>query len=153
MTTGKGFSLEHEEVLEILPHRTPMLLIDRVLEVLPGERIRALKCVSASEPALAGHFPGRPVMPGVLLLEAMAQAGALLVHATEPFDASRQSISLLGVDRARFRRFVLPGDRLELDCAIISRRSNTWRLKASATVDQELAAEAMLLAAVGDPSP
>ena len=125
-------------ILEILPHRPPMLLVDRVDEVVAGERIRAHKNVTAAEPAFAGHFPGRPVMPGVLLLEAMAQAGAILVHTTEPFDPAVQPLMLLGIDRARFRRPVVPGDTLELTCHISARHGETWRLKASAAVDDQI---------------
>jgi len=148
--TGNARRIEAAEILELLPHRPPMLLVDRVIEVVPGSLIRAVKAVSIAEPALAGHFPGRPVMPGVLLIEAMAQACALLVHATEPFDHTRQHLALLGVDRARFRRPVLPGDTLELRCEVGSHRGGTWRLKAQAFVEGQLAAEAAILAAVGE---
>lgn len=151
--TAPSTALELREILEILPHRPPMLMVDRVLEMVPGDQIRAIKNVSGNEPALSGHFPDRPVMPGVLLIEAMAQASALLVNATEPFDAQRQSISLLGVDRARFRRYVVAGDQLELRGKISSHRSGTWRLKCQALVNDELVAEAVLLAAVGAPEP
>lgn len=135
-------------VLDVLPHRYPMLLVDRVLDVVPGERIRAVKNVSFGEPFFAGHFPDEPIMPGVLVLEAMAQTGALLAWATEPFDPKERSLYLLGVDRARFRRLVVPGDRLELLCETAARRDETWRLRASATVEGEVAAEAVILAAV-----
>lgn len=148
--TDKGPPLD---ILEALPHRPPMLLVDRVIDVEPGVSLRAVKNISMAEPALAGHFPGRPVMPGVLVLEAMAQAGALLVYATDPFDADRQPVALLGIDKARFRRPVLPGDRLELECEVVSRRGNTWRLKAKATVDGLPAADATFLAAVGEVEP
>jgi 3-hydroxyacyl-[acyl-carrier-protein] dehydratase len=130
-----------------------MLLVDRAIDVEPGVRLRAVKNISMTEPALVGHFPGRPVMPGVLVLEAMAQAGALLVHATEPFDADQQPLALLGIDKARFRRPVLPGDRLDLECQVVSRRGNVWRLKATATVDGALAADATFLASVGEVEP
>jgi len=145
-------SLDTAEILRILPHRPPMLFIDRVVEVSPNEVIRAEKEITAEEPALEGHFPppGRPVMPGVLILETMAQAGAILVHATEPFDPERQPLTLLGVDRARFRRFVVPGDTLRVECTIAARRGNTWRLKATARVGDEVAADASFLAQVGD---
>jgi 3-hydroxyacyl-[acyl-carrier-protein] dehydratase len=138
------------DILKVLPHRHPAILVDRVLEVSPGERIRAIKNVTIGEPIFAGHFPGRPVMPGVLILEALAQAGALLAYATEPFDPAERSLYLLGVDRARFRRAVLPGDRLELVCETLARRGGTWRLSATASVDGEVAAEAVILAAVAE---
>lgn len=148
--TENGDSLD---ILKVLPHRPPMLLVDRVIDVEPGVRLSAVKNISMAEPALAGHFPGRPVMPGVLVLEAMVQTGALLVYATEPFDAERQPLALLGIDKARFRRPVLPGDRLELECEIVARRGNTWRLKARAMVDSTIAADALFLAAVGEVEP
>jgi 3-hydroxyacyl-[acyl-carrier-protein] dehydratase len=142
--------LEAADILAILPHRPPFLLVDRVVEVEPGARIHAIKNVTASEPWIAAHFPppGRPVMPGVLIIEALAQAGALLVHATEPF-APDAPLALLGVDRARFHRPIVPGDAVELWCEIAARRGGVWRLRARAMVAGQLAAEATLLAAVG----
>ena len=143
-----GTRLNIEEVLRVLPHRHPAILVDRVLEVVPGARILAVKNVTISEPVFAGHFPDRPVLPGVYVLEALAQAGALLAHATDPFDPAERALYLLGVDRARFRRVIVPGDRLELRCEVAARRGDTWRLKCSASVDGEIAAEAVILASV-----
>ena len=149
-TSAGGTPLTIEDILEILPHRPPMLLVDRVTEVTPGEKIVALKSISAKEPFLEGHFPGRPIMPGVLVLEAMAQASALLVHATEPFDATSHTLLLLGIDGARFRRLVGPGDQLVIEATVSSHKKSVWRLKARAFVASDVAAEATFLASVGE---
>ena len=142
-------SLESEEILRLLPHRPPLVLVDRVLEVVPHTRILALKNVSLGEGVLAGHFPGRPVMPGVLILEAMAQAGALLAVVSSEPGPDQQDMALLGVDRARFHRAVVPGDQLSLECTVAARRGALWRLRAKASVEGQLAAEAVILAVLG----
>jgi 3-hydroxyacyl-[acyl-carrier-protein] dehydratase len=151
---GGEWALSAEEVLAILPHRPPMLHVDRVLEVVPGERIVAVREARAGDVAFAGHFPppGKPIFPGVLLVEAIAQAGALLVHRTEPFDPSRRPLVLLGIDRARFRRPVVPGDTVLIEVAVAARRGDTWRLKGQAKVRGLVAAEATILAAIGEPT-
>lgn len=143
--------LEAADIIGILPHRPPLLLVDRVLETVPGASIRAVKSVTLSEPWFAAHFPppGRPVMPGVLILEALAQASALLVHATDPFPPTAP-LALLGVDRARFHRPVGPGETMELVSEVAARRGNVWRFRTRALVEGRLAAEATLLAAVGE---
>jgi 3-hydroxyacyl-[acyl-carrier-protein] dehydratase len=134
-----------ERILELLPHRAPMLMIDRVLEL--GENyIRAEKLVSAAEPAFAGHFPGRPIFPGVLIIEAMAQAAGLWASSVSA-PALRDRLSVLaGVDDARFRRQVLPGDVLVLEARALAARSKLSKFEAKATVGGELVAEAILLA-------
>jgi 3-hydroxyacyl-[acyl-carrier-protein] dehydratase len=136
-------------IQRVLPHRHPFLLVDRVVEIEPGTRIRAYKNVSANEPFFAGHFPGNPIVPGVLILEALAQAGGLLAHATEPFDAARQALYLVGLDGVRFRHPVRPGDRLDLEVVIVKRRGGLWRQRGAASVDGQVAAEAVLLSIVG----
>ena len=132
------------DILKILPHRYPMLLVDRVLEMEPGKRIVCIKNVTANEPFFQGHFPGAPVMPGVLIVEAMAQCGAVLVLSDIP-DRDKKLFLFGGVDKARFRRPVIPGDQLRIECSIAQRRSNSVKLHGVATVDGELAAEAEML--------
>jgi beta-hydroxyacyl-ACP dehydratase FabZ len=107
-------SIEIDRILQILPHRWPFVLVDRVTHVVPGERIVGHKCVTMGEPWFQGHFPSRPIMPGVLIVEALAQIGGILAYATEPFDASSSLMYFLGIDKAKFRRTVTPGDRLSI---------------------------------------
>lgn len=140
--------LQPSDVLALLPHRYPFLLIDRVLEVEPNKRIVVLKNVSFNEPYFQGHFPGRPIMPGVLQLEAMAQAAGLLGLHSEP-DLRRDGgqVALLGIDGVRFRRVVVPGDVLRIEIVVDRARARTWRVKGTATVEGERACEAEILAA------
>jgi 3-hydroxyacyl-[acyl-carrier-protein] dehydratase len=134
-----------ERILELLPHRFPMLMIDRVLEI--GENfVRAEKLVTANEPALAGHFPGQPIFPGVLIIEAMAQAAAIWAAVSTPGVSKKLSV-LAGVDGARFRRQVVPGDVLHLEARMLAARSKLVKLEAKASVAGEIVAEAVLLAA------
>ena len=133
-----------DRILELLPHRAPMLMIDRVLE-LGENHIRAEKLVSAAEPVFAGHFPGRPIFPGGLIIEAMAQAAGIWASLSSP--ALRERLSVLaGVDDARFRRQVVPGDVLVLEARALAARSKLSKFEAKATVGGELVAEAILLA-------
>jgi 3-hydroxyacyl-[acyl-carrier-protein] dehydratase len=143
-------SLDIERILQILPHRWPFVLVDRVTEIVPGERIAGHKCVSMNEPWFQGHFPARPIMPGVLILEALAQIGGLLAYATEPFDANSSLMYFLGIDKAKFRRPVTPGDRLDLEVSILHHRTNVWKLRGEASVEGTLCAHAELLASVVD---
>lgn len=137
------------EILNILPHRYPMLLVDRVLEIEPGQRIVGLKNVSANEPFFAGHFPGRPVMPGVLIIEALAQCGGLLLMGglENPED---KVIYFLSVDAVKFRRPVVPGDQLILELDLVQGRARRGKLKGVARVDGSVAAEATILGQVMD---
>ena len=139
-------TLDIHEILKKLPHRYPFLLVDRVLELEAGKRIRALKNVSINEPYFVGHFPQRPVMPGVLIVEAMAQAGAVAVLVEEE---NRGKIAFFaGIDDCRFKRIVEPGDVLTLTCEIDAMRGPVGRGKATATVAGKLAARGTLTFAV-----
>ena len=138
------------KILSVLPHRYPFLLVDRVVEVVKGERIHAYKNVTFNEHFFQGHFPGRPVMPGVLQLEAMAQAGALLAYEGAPFDPSQKLIYLMSFDAVKFRRPVVPGDRLDLHVAIDRQKGSFWRLAGQAKVDGQLASEAEIMATIAD---
>jgi 3-hydroxyacyl-[acyl-carrier-protein] dehydratase len=139
--------LTHQEVLEILPHRYPFLLIDRVLDHEPGQWARAIKCVTADEPFFAGHFPGKPIMPGVLILEALAQTGAIALL-SEQGNAGR--IALFGgVKQARFKQMVVPGDVLELECQLTRRKGPVGFGQAKAHVSGKLACNAELSFVLG----
>jgi 3-hydroxyacyl-[acyl-carrier-protein] dehydratase len=137
-------TLNITEIMEILPHRYPMLLVDRVLEIEEGKRIVCIKNVTANEQFFQGHFPGAPVMPGVLIVEAMAQCGAVLVLRDIP-DRAQKLFLFGGVDRARFRRPVIPGDQLRMEVEILAKRSNSVKIRGVATVDGEVVAEAEML--------
>ena len=142
-------TMDIHEILKHLPHRYPFLLVDRVLELEHGKRIKALKNVSANEPYFVGHFPHRPVMPGVMILEALAQSAALLsFDAVGKMPDDKSIYYFAGIDSARFKRPVEPGDQLILDVELERMKSNIFKFKARATVAGELAAEAGLMCAV-----
>jgi 3-hydroxyacyl-[acyl-carrier-protein] dehydratase len=137
------------QILKRLPHRYPFLLVDRVLELEAGKRIRALKNVTINEHFFVGHFPQRPVMPGVLMLEALAQAAALLGFLTNNITPDDKTLYYFaGIDGARFKRPVEPGDQLILEAEVLRMKANIWKYKARALVGEELAVEAELLMAV-----
>ena len=138
--------MDIHDILEHLPHRFPMLLVDRVLECEPGKRILALKNVSINEPFFTGHFPHFPVMPGVLVVEAMAQAAAILSFVTMGTKPNDESVYYFaGIDEARFKRPVVPGDQLLLDVTIERSSRSLWKFSGQARVGEALAAEAKLL--------
>lgn len=136
-------------ILGSLPHRYPFLLVDRIVEMEPKRRIVALKNVSVNEPFFPGHFPGAPIMPGVLVVEAMAQAGAVLLLHEMP-DKESKLVYFTGIDKARFRRAVVPGDQLRLTLEVLRRRPKTCKMRGTAYVDGDLAAEAEILSALVD---
>ena len=137
--------LDINEVMALLPHRYPFLLIDRVIEIEAGKRLTAIKNVTINEPFFQGHFPDQPVMPGVLILEAMAQATGLLAF-SEMGDAYKDKLYMLvGIDKSRFRQQVLPGDRLELAIELTRNMRGIGRYRCEARVDEELVAEAEMM--------
>ena len=138
-----------EWILSVLPHRYPLLLVDRVLEMEPKKRIVAIKNVTFNEPIFAGHFPGRPVFPGVLLIEGMAQAGGLLLIHDIP-DRAKKLIYFAGIDEAKFRRPVVPGDQVRYELEVLRLRSTFSKLKGRVTVDGQLCAEAVISSAMVD---
>jgi 3-hydroxyacyl-[acyl-carrier-protein] dehydratase len=136
--------LNISEIMGILPHRYPFLLIDRVVEVVRRQRIVAIKNVTINEPFFQGHFPGYPVMPGVLVIEAMAQAGATLLLTEFP-DRDEHLAFFTGIERAKFRRPVVPGDQLRMEIKVLNWRSKACRMEGTATVDGKLACEAIVM--------
>jgi len=141
--------MDIHEILKRLPHRYPILMVDRVLELEKGKRIRALKNVTINEPYFVGHFPHRPVMPGVMMLEALAQAAALLAYDAADAKPDDKSVYYFaGIDAARFKRPVEPGDQVILDVTLDRMKSNIFKFHARASVDGETAVEAGLMCAV-----
>jgi len=139
-------------IMRRLPHRYPFLLIDRVLTMVPGESIVALKNVSMNEPFFQGHFPSQPGMPGVLIGEAMAQAGGVLASATRGAAPAAAVIYFMGMDHVRFRRPVVPGDQLILEARVLKMRSKVAKMAGRALVGDQLVAEAELMASFGEAS-
>jgi beta-hydroxyacyl-ACP dehydratase FabZ len=141
--------VDAREIQGILPHRYPFLLVDRVIEISP-DKIVALKNVSAGEPHFQGHFPGHPVMPGVLIIEALAQAGALLAAKTVGFDPATQVVYFMAIDKAKFRKPVVPGDQLRLEVVPLRKGGKIWKLRGEAKVDGQVVCEAELLASIAN---
>ena len=140
--------IEAYEIEHILPHRYPFLLVDRILELEVNHRAVGIKNVSMNEPFFVGHFPGRPVMPGVLIIEAMAQVGAILYIKSVNSNAQSVVIYFMGVNNFKFRRPVLPGDQLRLELTATQRHTRGWKLRGLAYVEQKLVAEGDLTALI-----
>jgi 3-hydroxyacyl-[acyl-carrier-protein] dehydratase len=141
--------MDIHQILEHLPHRYPILLVDRVLECDPGKTIHALKNVSINEPFFQGHYPHHPVMPGVLIIEALAQAAAILSFKTLGNQPSENSVYyFVGIDNARFKKPVSPGDQLNLHVEVVANKRGLWKFRAEARVDGQIAAEADLMCTV-----
>lgn len=150
---NERIQLDINKILQILPHRFPIVMVDRVTNVVPHKSIDGHKCVSSNEPWCQGHFPRRPILPGVLILEALAQIGGILAYASEPFDAETSLMYFLGIDKAKFRHPVVPGDRLDLHVEVVHHRSNVWKLQGEASVDGAVCAQGELLASIVDRAP
>jgi 3-hydroxyacyl-[acyl-carrier-protein] dehydratase len=145
---SEGFPMDIRAVLAQLPHRYPFLLVDRVIECVPGERIEAIKNVTVNEPYFSGHFPGRPVMPGVIILEALAQAAGILAFKTAGVVPDQDSrFYFVGIDGARFRKPVEPGDRLVLKATLARAIRGIWKFETVAEVDGGVVASATMMVA------
>lgn len=136
------------EIQSLLPHRFPFLLVDRVVS-LEAEKITAIKNVSLNEPFFPGHFPGMPIMPGVLIVEAMAQAGGILAARTSDYDPEKQVVMFMAIDKVKFRKPVTPGDRLVMEVVPL-RRGKIWKMQGTATVDGQVVCTAEFLATMAD---
>ena len=145
--------LDINKILKILPHRYPFILVDRILELDPGKRVVGVKNITINEPYFQGHFPDYPIVPGVLIIEAMAQTWGVCVFALHPEEAENKNLFFSGVDKARFRKPVLPGDQLRMEMELIKHRDPLWKFRGIATVDGNLVAEAELLASVIEKEP
>ena len=147
---SRGIEVDIERVMEMIPHRYPFLMIDRVIDVIADVSAVGVKSVSVNEPHFQGHFPGRKVMPGVLIIEAMAQSAAVLVVQTLGRGAEGKLVYFMSVDNARFRKTVVPGDMLYIHVYKRKRRGNVWKFDCEAKVDGKLAAEAAITAMIVD---
>jgi len=144
--------MEQAEIQALLPHRYPFLLVDRIKELEPDRRIVGIKNVTVNEPFFQGHFPGRPVMPGVLIIEAMAQVGGVLAFKSVG-PAGKPVVYLTGIDGAKFRRPVVPGDQLRFEIEVVKKRNPFWKMQAKAYVDNDLVCEAEVTAMVTEEKP
>jgi 3-hydroxyacyl-[acyl-carrier-protein] dehydratase len=149
---NKNFLPIHiEKIMQSLPHRYPLLLVDKVVEMEPKKSITAIKNITFNEPQFAGHFPNHPIMPGVLIIEAMAQAGALMITCAEDAEDYRNKlVYFISVDSAKFRKPVIPGDCLELKIKVVQNRGAVWKFEGEAVVDGQKVAEAHFAAMVVD---
>jgi 3-hydroxyacyl-[acyl-carrier-protein] dehydratase len=145
--------LDVNEIMKILPHRPPFLLVDRIIEMEPGKRIVGLKNVSINEPFFPGHFPGHPVMPGVLIIEAMAQVACVLAILSSDESVRSKVTYFAGIDNAKFRKPVFPGDQLRLELVALNCKRGIWYFNGRAFVDDKLVTEADLKAAFADKAP
>lgn len=155
--TEKAFSevklpLLYEDIIKILPHRYPFLFVDRIVELEPGKKVVGMKNVTLNEPFFQGHFPGRPIMPGVLIVEAMAQTGGVLAGLSTPGftgEAGQQLIYFMAIDKVKFRKPVVPGDQLVFRVVPLRAGSRVWKMAGKAFVNDALVAEAELVATIG----
>ena len=139
-----------QKIMNLLPHRYPFIMIDRILELVPGEKVVALKNVTINEPFFQGHFPGSPIMPGVLMIEAMGQAGAVLAAESLPEEEQGSLIYFMGMNKVKFRKPVVHGDQLILEMKFLKQRAKVFKMSGMAFVDEKLVAEAELMASFGE---
>jgi len=140
--------MDIKEIHKFLPHRYPFLLVDRILEINPGKKATGIKNVTCNEEFFQGHFPGNPIMPGVLMIEAMAQVAGLLAFRSGA--TVGKSVYFMSIERAKFRKPVVPGDQLKLEVTILQQRGNVWKFSGNASVEDKVAAEAEFTAMVTD---
>jgi len=144
--------LYYQDIIKLLPHRYPFLLVDRITEIELGKRVVGIKNVTANEPFFQGHFPGNPIMPGVLIIEAMAQVGGVLARLSLSGPADKEntdSVLFMSMDKVKYRKPVIPGDQLRFEVRALRTGSRVWKMAGKAFVDQDLVAEAELVATVG----
>ena len=144
--------MHYEDIIKILPHRYPFLLVDRITELEPGKRVVGIKNVSNNEPFFQGHFPGNPIMPGVLIIEAMAQVGGIMARLSMPDVMKKEdgdSIFFMSMDRVKFRKPVIPGDQIIFQLNALRTGSRIWKMAGKAFVKDDLVAEAELVATIG----
>jgi beta-hydroxyacyl-ACP dehydratase FabZ len=144
--------LYYKDIIKLLPHRYPFLLVDRITEIEPGKRVVGIKNVTANEPFFQGHFPGNPIMPGVLIIEAMAQVGGVMARLSLSGPADKEntdSVLFMSMDKVKYRKPVVPGDQLRFEVQALRTGSRVWKMAGKAFVDQDLVAEAELVATVG----
>ncbi|HJK88751.1 MAG: 3-hydroxyacyl-ACP dehydratase FabZ [Candidatus Megaira endosymbiont of Mesostigma viride] len=149
MNTQEDTSMDINQIMSIIPHRYPFLLIDRIKEIILGESIIGIKNVTFNEPQFTGHFPSRPIMPGVLIIEAMAQLSAVLVAKSMETTEDKE-VFFMSIEESKFRKIVEPGDCLVMYSSIVQNRSSVWKFKARAEVDGKIASEAVFTAMVRD---
>lgn len=142
-------TMDTNEIINLLPHRYPFLLVDKVTDYVEGESLTAVKNVTINEPFFTGHFPGNPVMPGVLLVESLAQAGAILAYLTTKTSPTDSIFYLASVDNAKFKQMVKPGDQLHLSVHINMRKRSFWKIYGEATIDGQIACSVDILSAMG----
>ncbi|MGD2029297.1 MAG: 3-hydroxyacyl-ACP dehydratase FabZ [Desulfobacterales bacterium] len=139
-----------QKIMNLLPHRYPFIMIDRILELVPGEKVVALKNVTINEPFFQGHFPGSPIMPGVLMIEAMGQAGAVLAAKSLPEEEQGSLIYFMGMNKVKFRKPVVPGDQIIFEIKFLKQRAKVFKMSGMAFVDEKRVAEAELMASFGE---
>jgi len=142
--------IQINEIMGLLPHGYPFLLVDRVVELEIGKRIVGIKNVTINEPFFQGHFPGQPIMPGVLIVEAMAQTAGILAFKSTPEELRKKAVYFMAIDKVRFRRPVQPGDQIRMEMIVSRQRKSVWVFTGKAYVEDQLAAEAELMAMVGN---